>query len=267
MPSADSADPRRLDRRSLLAFAGGAASLLAIPVALADDDEKDDSSGHDDHDDHATATRTADDDHSGGSDDHGKVAPQGTVPPGSTEVRIVDDDAHGFQPGSITVDLGQQVTFINLDDHPHTATGAGFDTGQIAPGQQVTVTFDHAGSFPYACAIHPAMTGTVLVRDASGALPGTPAASPAASPAAGATAEVTIANFAFDPAELRVAAGTSVTWTNRDTVPHTATAGDGSFDTGTVDPGASASHTFDTPGTFAYACAFHPTMTGTVIVS
>ena len=267
MPSFDPIDPQRLTRRSLLALAGGAGALLAIPAIAHDDDDHDDhdssgsGSGHDDsHDDR-------DDERDDSSDDDGKVAAQGTVPPRSAEVRIVDDDADGFQPGTITVDLGQQVTFVNLDDDPHTATGAGFDTGIIDPGQQATVSFEEAGSFPFACQIHPVMTGSVQVRDASGAVPGTPAASPAASPAAGATAEVTIADFAFDPAELRVAAGTTVTWTNRDSVPHTATADDGSFDTGAIDGGASASHTFDAPGTFAYICAFHPNMTGTVIVT
>ncbi len=203
----------------------------------------------------------------GGSDDDGKVAAQGTVPAGSVEVRIVDDDADAFQPGTITVDLGGQVTFVNLDDDPHTATGAGFDTGNIDPGQQVTVTFDEAGTFPFACQYHPAMTGSVAVRDASGTVFGTPAATPAASPAGGASAEVEIVDFAFDPAEVRIAAGTTVTWTNRDSVPHTATADDGSFDTGAIDGGASASHTFDAPGTFSYVCAFHPSMTGSITVT
>jgi plastocyanin len=265
MPHPDPADPRRLTRRSLLAITGSAGALLAIP-ALAhddhdDDDDPNDSSGHGGgHDD-------GHDDNSSRSDDDGKVAAQGTVPPGSAEVRIVDDDPDGFQPGTLTVDLGGQVTFVNLDDDAHTATGAGFDTGVIEPGQQVTITLDAPGSFPYACQIHPEMTGTVSVRDASGAAPGTPAASPAASPAAGATAGVAIADFAFVPAELSIAAGTTVTWTNRDSVPHTATAGDGSFDTGTIDGGASAGATFATPGTFTYACAFHPNMTGTIVVT
>jgi plastocyanin len=265
MKTSEPPDDRRLTRRSLLALAGGAGAMLALP-ALAHDDHDDDgddrdSSGHgSDHDDDHR------DDHDD-RDDEGKVAAQGTVPPGSAEVRIVDDDVDAFQPGTITVDLGQQVTFVNLDDDPHTATGAGFDTGNIDPGQQVTVTFDAPGSFPFACQYHPIMTGAVEVRDASGTVPGTPAASPAASPATGATAEVTIVDFAFDPAELRVAAGTTVTWTNQDGVPHTATAEDGSFDTGTIDGGASASHTFAAPGTFAYVCAFHPTMTGIVAVS
>ena len=260
-------------RRALLSVAGGAASLLAIPAAIAlasDDDDHDDDhdnsgSGNaedrNDHDDH-------DDDGSGGSDDEGDVAPQGTVPPGSAEVRIVDDDADGFQPGTVTVDLGQQVTFVNLDDDPHTATGANFDTGIIDPGEQATVIFDQPGSFPYSCQIHPVMTGRVDVRDESGTVPATPeAATPAASPAAGSGAEVTIRGFAFEPPEIEVAAGTTVTWTNEDQVPHTATGADGIFDTGTIEQGQSGSHTFGSAGRFNYACAFHPDMTGVVVVT
>ena len=78
---------------------------------------------------------------------------------------------------------------------------------------------------------------------------------------------VTIANFAFDPAELSVAAGTTVTWTNDDTAPHTVTEDDGLFDSGRLDQGASFSQTFDDPGTYAYHCDFHPSMKGTVVVT
>ena len=78
---------------------------------------------------------------------------------------------------------------------------------------------------------------------------------------------VTIANFSFSPAVISVTAGDSVTWTNNDTVAHTVTASDGSFDTGEIQPGASASITFSTAGTFAYICSIHPSMTGTVDVA
>jgi plastocyanin len=111
------------------------------------------------------------------------------------------------------------------------------------------------------------MTGTVMVRDASGAVPGTPAASPAASPSAGGSASVAITDVAFAPPELSIAAGTTVTWTNADGTPHTATAEDGSFDTGRIAPGASASQTFETAGSYPYICAFHPTMHGTITVT
>jgi predicted lipoprotein with Yx(FWY)xxD motif/plastocyanin len=94
-----------------------------------------------------------------------------------------------------------------------------------------------------------------------------PEASPAASPAAEAESAVTIQDFAFGPQTLEITAGTTVTFTNNDSAAHTATADDGSWDTGTIDAGASATITFDTPGTYTYKCAFHPNMTGTIVVS
>jgi plastocyanin len=75
---------------------------------------------------------------------------------------------------------------------------------------------------------------------------------------------VTIADFSFSPGTITVKAGDTVTWTNNDTVDHTATGGD--FDAGTIEPGATATVTFKTAGSFTYACKFHPTMTGTVVV-
>jgi plastocyanin len=77
---------------------------------------------------------------------------------------------------------------------------------------------------------------------------------------------VTIAGFAFDPATVTIQVGDSVTWTNEDSVGHTATAGDGSFDTGPIANGASETVTFDSAGTFAYVCSIHPQMAGSVVV-
>ena len=59
-----------------------------------------------------------------------------------------------------------------------------------------------------------------------------------------------------------------MTWVNDDQAPHTATANDGAFDSGTLQPGQSFSFTFTQPGTtYAYYCAIHPSMTGTVTVT
>ncbi len=77
---------------------------------------------------------------------------------------------------------------------------------------------------------------------------------------------VTIQGFAFGPASVTVQVGDSVTWSNEDTTAHTATAGDGTFDTGSIAAGSTGSATFDTAGTYAYACSIHPAMTGTVVV-
>ena len=82
------------------------------------------------------------------------------------------------------------------------------------------------------------------------------------------TSEVTIDNFTFMPAEIEVAAGTEVTWTNQDDVDHTLK------DEGDVYPeseelanGETFSFTYDTTGEFPYICGIHPFMKGTVTVS
>jgi plastocyanin len=78
--------------------------------------------------------------------------------------------------------------------------------------------------------------------------------------------KVDIADFAYDPDPVRVQEGGKVIWMNEDAAPHTATADDGSFDTGTIEEGKIQSETFKQPGTYAYHCEIHPTMHGTVEV-
>lgn len=80
------------------------------------------------------------------------------------------------------------------------------------------------------------------------------------------TKTVNIHDHAFDPGQLDVSAGTTVTWTNGDTVPHTVTADDGLFDSGTLNPGESYSVWFDGTGTVTYHCKIHPDMKGSVVV-
>ena len=77
-----------------------------------------------------------------------------------------------FAPPTVTIEVGETVTFANEDSVAHTATDAdgGFDTERIAPGASVSVLFDIAGTTAYACSIHPEMTGTVVVQ-AAGAAP------------------------------------------------------------------------------------------------
>jgi len=90
---------------------------------------------------------------------------------------------------------------------------------------------------------------------------GTPAAS-----ASKTTVTVEIVDFAFEPAELEVTAGTTVTWTNVGGQPHTATAEDGSFDTGVLTTDKRASHTFTEPGTYPYVCTLHESTMQAVLV-
>ena len=78
--------------------------------------------------------------------------------------------------------------------------------------------------------------------------------------------KVEIVDFAYDPDPVQVETGGKVIWQNTDPAPHTATADDGSFDTGTLEEGKLKSETFKEPGTYTYFCEIHPTMHGTVEV-
>jgi plastocyanin len=79
--------------------------------------------------------------------------------------------------------------------------------------------------------------------------------------------QVLIEGFAFDPGTITVTPGTTVTWTNEDPTEHTVTAKDGSFTSEPLPSGKGYRVTFDQAGTFAYTCAIHPTMTGTIEVA
>jgi plastocyanin len=80
------------------------------------------------------------------------------------------------------------------------------------------------------------------------------------------TMDVRIDNFSFGPPELTVTAGTTITWTNRDDIPHTVVSPDKVFKSKVLDTDEKFSFTFDTPGTFPYFCSIHPKMTGKVVV-
>jgi plastocyanin len=82
------------------------------------------------------------------------------------------------------------------------------------------------------------------------------------------TAEVKIDNFSFGPAALTVPVGTTVTWTNRDDIPHTVVSAEDPkiFKSKVLDTDEKFSFTFSKAGTYPYFCSIHPKMTGKVIV-
>ncbi len=103
-----------------------------------------------------------------------------------------------------------------------------------------------------------------LVAAAAGAA-GSPAADTA--DAAAAVTTVGIKNLAFNPAAIEIPVGGSVTWTNQDAVPHSATARDRTLlQSGTLNPGESFTHTFAAAGEFDYFCEFHANMKGSIVV-
>jgi plastocyanin len=106
-----------------------------------------------------------------------------------------------------------------------------------------------------------------LVERPSGA-PTEPTDAASADTAAAADATtVDIKDFMYAPASLEIPVGATVTWSNRDAAPHTATAQDReALQSGTLKPGDSYSQTFDQPGRFDYFCEFHANMKGTIVV-
>ncbi len=189
-----------------------------------------------------------------------------TAPPAVTaqgDIRIAD---FNFAPRSITITAGQSLTFVNTGVARHSATArdGSFDTGLLPRGQSATRTFATPGTFLYFCTLHANMTGTILVQGKDGSAPPPPKEVVAAVAKAG---DVQMVDFDFSPKQLTVAAGASVGFTNGGVAPHTATAKDGSWDTGIVRSGATTRITFDTPGTFTYYCTIHPQMVATLLVT
>ena len=93
---------------------------------------------------------------------------------GAGTVQAADQDVaisgFSFSPRTVTVNVGDSVTWTNSDAQTHTATsGSAWDTGDIGNGESKSITMSRAGTFDYICAIHPTMTGTVVVRGRAGA--------------------------------------------------------------------------------------------------
>jgi plastocyanin len=108
-------------------------------------------------------------------------------------------------------------------------------------------------------AIAAALLGAVVGSALAGGLLIARAQTPAAA--------VSIDNFTFTPQKLTVKAGTTVTWTNKDDIPHGIAASNSAFSRSkALDTDDSYSFTFTTPGTYAYFCYVHPHMTGTIVV-
>ena len=183
-------------------------------------------------------------------------------------------EAGAIRPGEVTfvvanrgtIEHGFEIEIEGEDDS--SGSGSGDDDGLKAetnllqPGETAELTMNlPAGLYKVECLVpgHDdlGMEGFLEVReDAPLVRRGTGESSDA----------VAIQNFAFDPTEFQVAAGTEVTWTNRDQAPHTVTADGGAFDSGTLDPGDTFSVAVEGNGPVTYACMIHPEMTGTIVV-
>jgi len=227
-------------------------------------------------------------------------APPAAAPPtaapappaaGGAQVAIGDNS---FTPKELSVPVGATVVWTNGGQRQHTVTAddGSFKSDTLKIGDTFKQTFDKPGTFAYYCEFHGGaggggMSGVIKVGDGGSAqaaqptvppaptappVPTAPPAPPAtAAPPAPAAVTVSMKDFEFVPQEIKVKAGTTITWKNEGSKPHSATAVDKSFDTAIFQPGESKSATFSTPGTFKYYCQLHGTpdgngMVGTVVV-
>ncbi len=171
----------------------------------------------------------------------------GTLFAATHEVMIMNS---AFTPSDMTVQQGDSIVWTNMDTAPHTvtATDNSFDSGMMLTNDTYTHVFDAAGNFAYVCLYHSDMTAVVRVQSAS----------------SGTTHFVSISASSFVPQQLDIQPGDSVVWNNDDSIPHTVTATDNSFDSGFMAAGAVWGHRFEAAGSYPYVCLYHSDMTGVV---
>ena len=109
-------------------------------------------------------------------------------------------------------------------------------------------------------------TDVTIFLTSTGATAAIATPAPAADASRGSAMAVAIKGFAYDKAAISIAVGTTVTWTNDDTVPHTVTQDGGGFKSTVINPGETFAYTFDKAGAFSYHCEYHANMKGTVTV-
>ena len=108
-----------------------------------------------------------------------------------------------FSPQDLTIEVGDTVTWTNLDDFSHTATStsgpSAFDSGNLANGETFSFTFDTAGTYEYFCEIHPNMIGSITVTAAAATVAPSASAPASSAPASSAPAASTVPDTTVDP--------------------------------------------------------------------
>ena len=182
-----------------------------------------------------------------------------------------------FDPITVFIHKGDTVKWINQDAMNHSVSSLDIDSGTIWPQgsskgpSSFAKKFSQEGTYIYIDRYHPYMGGVVYVD--------VPVTQRELISTTSSFIKVNVEmpqNAAYEnnygpffiPANAQVVAGSTITWTNKDYVSHTATSGDGfSFDTKTILPSESVSLSMKNKGFFTYFCKIHPWMIGSITVS
>jgi plastocyanin len=231
----------------------------------------------------------------------GTAAPGSVIMP----TGVGSNTALDFSPARVVVVIGvnNTLTFSNKDTATHTvtATDNSFNSGDIKAGESWTYTFTTPGTFSYYCIYHNWMKGTVVVLSSTNQTVSstvTSVATNATSTTTSVTTSTTVSasstlilssttssaaagafvvripagtgsnlSLNYSPSSFRLVVGVNntVTFVNQDSVVHTVTADDGSFNSGDIQPGQSWTHTFAV-GTYSYHCTYHFWMKGNITV-
>ena len=167
------------------------------------------------------------------------------VPLAAADETVIIRDT--LRPAVLEIEAGTTVTWVNRDGERHRMRSKDgperFDSKNLDRGEAYGFTFSMPGEYPYYDHRNRndnAYFGTIVVADAAGF---------EAAPTD--TAEVAIVDDAFATARVSITPGGTVTWTNRGADEHTASAADGSFESGILAPGASFATSFEVPGEYA----------------
>lgn len=187
------------------------------------------------------------------------------------------NDRYHFTPAVILIPEGQTVQWVNKDQVNHSITSANFKSDALYPEQNkkfpwtFTYTFPHAGIYVYFDGLHPNVGGVVYVNSSETQRELIPTSSDT-SPILhvempeNSAYQNKLGTF-FIPSFLNMSEGTKVIWTNKDYIPHTATAADGRFDTKPIMTGKSVSEVMNSAGSITYYCKIHPWMIGVMQVT
>jgi plastocyanin len=193
-------------------------------------------------------------------------AEDGTAIPVERSLTTVEATLEDLRSGDYAINVHQSAEDIGTYIACGSLSGALDESGLLVVGLRELNDSGHSG---IATLAEQGNLTEVTVYLTEGSTGDAAVASPSSdsAEAANAAAMVDIKDFAYNPNLVEIPVGATITWTNGDAAPHTATALERAvLQSGTLQPGDSFSQTFTEPGTLDYFCEFHPNMKGTIIV-